>query len=75
METARARRWGAWPACVVAVALAIVMLLASCSSPGSSARGTSQSSKIIALNNMSTLRSIFNRGSGHTRLILILSPT
>jgi hypothetical protein len=35
----------------------------------------SRPSGVISLNAISTLRSLFNRADGHTRLVLILSPT
>ena len=53
--------------------------------PGTSAPGvstapahpaaTSRPGGVIALNAISTLRSLFNRADGHTRLVLIFSPT
>ena len=67
------------------------LLLVSCSqspastAPGKSASGpsapaarpaaTSRPGGVIALNAISTLRSLFNRADGHTRLVLIFSPT
>ena len=42
------------------------------SSPGGA---TSRPSGVISLNAISTLRSLFNRADGHTRLVLIFSPT
>jgi hypothetical protein len=67
------------------------LLMVSCSpSPGSTAPGTSapgtsaaaaqpaaasRPGGVIALNAISTLRSLFNRADGHTRLVLIFSPT
>jgi len=62
------------------------LLLVSCSSsPGSAAPGasapaarpaaTSRPHGVITLNAISTLRSLFNRANGHTRLVLIFSPT
>jgi hypothetical protein len=67
------------------------LLLVSCSqSPGSAAPGTSapgtsaaaaapaatsRPGGVIALDSISTLRSLFNRADGHTRLVLIFSPT
>jgi hypothetical protein len=60
-------------------------LLVSCSSPpASTAPGASASASrpaaahpggVISLNDISTLRSLFNRADGHTRLVLIFSPT
>ena len=37
--------------------------------------GKSRSGAVVTLNNISTLRTLFNRDSGHPRLILIFSPT
>ena len=67
-------------------AVASGLLLVSCSqSPGSAAPGATASAArpagashphgVIALNSISTLRSAFNRADGHTRLVLIFSPT
>ena len=36
---------------------------------------TSRPRGVVALNSISTLRSLFNRADGHTRLVLIFSPT
>jgi hypothetical protein len=72
---------------VVAAVTAVVcgLLMASCSpSPASTAPGTPAPARpaasahpggVISLNAISTLRSLFNRAGGHTRLVLILSPT
>jgi hypothetical protein len=37
--------------------------------------GAPQGGRVIALNSIATLRSLFNHDQGHTRLVLILSPT
>ena len=60
-------------------------LLVSCSqSPASTAPAASASAArpaashphgVITLNSVSTLRSVFNRADGHTRLVQIFSPT
>ena len=42
--------------------------------PGQSGN-TSRPVGVISLNAISTLRSLFNRADGHTRLVLIFSPT
>jgi hypothetical protein len=73
---------------VMAVVAAVVsgLLMASCSTspaptaPGASAgagrpAATSRPGGVISLNAISTLRSVFNRADGHTRLVLIFSPT
>jgi hypothetical protein len=68
-----------------ATAVVSALLLVSCSpSPASTAPGASASAVraatshpggVISLNAISTLRSLFNRADGHTRLVLIFSPT
>jgi len=73
---------------VMTAATAVVsgLLLVSCSaSPVSTAPGASAPAArsavashphgVITLNAISTLRSVFNRADGHTRLVLIFSPT
>jgi hypothetical protein len=63
--------------------VALCLLAISCSAqpgrtaPGASASGGQQavSSRVLALNQMSTLRALFNRADGHVRLVLIFSPT
>ena len=60
------------------------LVLASCSpaapsaGPGGASRGRgspSQGGGILSLNQISTLKSLFNRDNGHPRLVLIFSPT
>ena len=67
---------------VMAAVTAVVscLLLVSCSpSPGSTAPAARPAAShphgVISLNAISTLRSAFNRTDGHTRLVLIFSPT
>jgi len=50
------------------------MLVASCSSSSSAASNSSQQ-RVITLNHISTLKSLFNKDNGHPRLVLIFSPT
>ena len=66
-----------WRALVMAAAVAVTFLLASCAPAGpAGGAGTAASgSGVITLNKISTLKSLFNRDDGHTRLILIFSPT
>jgi anti-sigma factor RsiW len=86
MGTVRRRTRGsrlAWAAVVAGVAAGF--LAASCSPSVSTAPGTSAPASrsasvshpggVISLNAISTLRSLFNRADGHTRLVLIFSPT
>lgn len=89
MGSARRKARGSRPtraAAAVVAAVACGLLAAACSpSSVSTASGTpapaarsgavAQPSGVISLNAISTLRSLFNRADGHTRLVLILSPT
>ncbi len=54
---------------LAATAVVLGSLAASCTSH------PAVSSRVIALNQMSTLRALFNRADGHPRLVLIFSPT
>jgi hypothetical protein len=85
MGTVRRRTRGSRLAAVVA-GVAAGFLAASCSpSPVSTAPGTSAPASrsasvshpggVISLNAISTLRSLFSRADGYTRLVLIFSPT
>ena len=65
---------------LAAVIAALTGFLASCSSSSGASGGVAAASNAsysttIALNNIGTLKSLFNRDHGHTRLILIFSPT
>jgi hypothetical protein len=55
-------------------AASIGFVATSCSSPAPAAHGSSHSG-IITLNQISTLKKLFNRDNGHPRLVLIFSPT
>jgi hypothetical protein len=80
---------GSRPARVAMAAVAAVvsgLLAASCSpssvstAPGASAPparsgAASHPGGVISLTAISALRSLFNRADGHTRLVLIFSPT
>ena len=83
MRVAWRKRLRSRSAVVVAAAGAGVVL-ASCSpaapaaGPGTASPGAGVSSRsggVISLNQISTLKSVFNRDNGHPRLVLILSPT
>ncbi len=64
-------------ALAMAAAVAVPLLLASCApaGPAGGQATAAGSSRVITLNTISTLKSLFNRDDGHTRLILIFSPT
>jgi hypothetical protein len=67
-------------ALAAAVMAALAGLLASCTSSGavsSTAASASSAGKVsvVTLNRIDTLKSLFNRDDGRTRLILIFSPT
>jgi hypothetical protein len=49
--------------------------LSSCAGSGTASGGAAPASNVITLNKIDTLKSVFNRDDGHTRLILIFSPT
>jgi len=63
----------AWITAVIAAAF----VLASCTSaaPAASPGAASRSGSVMSLNDISTLKSVFNRDDGDTRLVLIFSPT
>jgi hypothetical protein len=76
MRVAWRKGLGARSAMVVAAAAA-GLVLASCSSstPATGHSASSRSGGVISLTGISTLKSLFNRDSGHPRLVLIFSPT
>ena len=77
MRVAWRKRLRLWPARVIAAA-AVSLVLASCTQTAPPAgHGTvpPRSGEVISLNQISTLKSLFNRDDGHPRLVLIFSPT
>jgi len=61
-------------ALTVAAAFGATMLVAACGA-GPSSGAAKDAGQVIALNQMSVLRALFNRDMGHARLVLIFSPT
>ena len=59
---------------IMAAACGLTLLAASCDSATSAANSSSQQ-RVITLNHISTLKSLFNKDDGHPRLVLIFSPT
>jgi hypothetical protein len=76
MRVAWRERLRSWPARVVAAAV-VSLALASCTqtAPPVGQGAASRSGGVISLNEISTLKSVFNRDDGHLRLVLIFSPT
>ena len=76
MRVAWRERLRSWSARVVAAAV-LSLALASCTQTISPAGqgAAARSGGVISLNEISTLKSVFNRDNGHPRLVLIFSPT
>ena len=77
MRVAWRKRLRLWPARVIAAA-AVSLVLASCTQtapPVGHGTAPPRSGEVISLNQISTLKSLFNRDDGHPRLVLVFSPT
>jgi len=77
MRVAWRKRLRLWPARVIAAA-AVSLVLVSCTQTAPPiVHGTAppRSGEVISLNQISTLKSLFNRDDGHPRLVLVFSPT
>ena len=78
MRTAWRARLGsrvAWGVAAVLGLAACTSALTPASSSGHGRDAVSQPGKVITLNRITTLRTLFNRDAGHPRLILLFSPT
>ena len=75
MRVAWRERLRSWPSRVMAAA-GVSLALASCTQTAPPAgQGAARSGGVVSLNQISTLKSLFNRDDGHPRLVLIFSPT
>ena len=77
MLVAWRERLRSWPSRVAAAAV-VSLALASCTPtapPVGHRTAPPRSGEVISLNQISTLKSLFNRDDGHPRLVLIFSPT
>lgn len=76
MRVAWRERLRLWSARVMAAA-AMSLVLTSCTqtAPPVGQGAASRSGEVISLNQISTLKSLFNQDNGHPRLVLIFSPT
>jgi len=73
MRLSLSRSAGARLAVPLAVA-SIGLVATSCTSAAPAAHGSSHAG-VITLNQISTLKKLFNRDDGHPRLVMIFSPT
>jgi hypothetical protein len=62
-------------AAVMVAALPVSLTSCALSSTAHGPAATASNASAITLNHINTLKSVFNRDDGHTRLILIFSPT
>jgi hypothetical protein len=69
------RRLAAATAAVLALAACTATHTAATSSSGHGGGAASPPGQVIALNHITTLRTLFNRDAGHPRLVMIFSPT
>jgi hypothetical protein len=75
MRVAWRERLRLWPAQVMAAAASLVLVSCTQTAPPAGRGAASRSGGVISLNEISTLKSLFNRDNGHPRLVLIFSPT
>ena len=78
MRAGSAERLRSWPTPIMATAVAAALLLASCTPTSHTTRsgaGSTHGGSVISLNNITTLKSLFDRDGGRPRLVLIFSPT
>ena len=76
MRVAWRKRLRSWLSRVMAAAV-VSLALASCTqtAPPAGQGAAARSGGVMSLNQISTLKSVFNRDYGHPRLVLIFSPT
>jgi hypothetical protein len=64
------------PGGAVVACLAVILVLAACTSAGPGRKaGADSDTRVISLTEIATLKTLFNHDDGHPRLVLLLSPT